>query len=241
MPNEILLKSARLAQDSYSVRPRLFGRDYLRFDTADKTDTVFLFSTEKLQLLVFRGTDSILDWLQNLEFIPDHEIDGYFVHGGFSRGARELYEQFYPALDERPIRLVGHSLGGALAVICSMQLVYDGKDVHSVHTFGAPRPFDMRGARVHQALQLPQRTAQVRNGDDIVCRVMLSSPGGNKIGAWHPFCHAVHLDGDDTHFGAEWWEKVRQRMPNTVKRLENAADHLMDHAVWNYVKALEKF
>ena len=255
--DNLILQSAKLCQQSYSNTPNY--PDYARFDTADKTDTAFVFKQDGMQHIVIRGTDSLGDWLQNLQFMPDPEVDGYKVHGGFSRGARELTRLITPHLSrELEINITGHSLGGAISILMSMELCLQGFIVSRVDTFGAPRPFDNRGANLHKGIfkdgkPLWERTTQVRNGNDIVCRVLLSNPGHYSkrwIGAFHPHCNALHVDHEKCQrWGPNWWEAVRSLEPDTIGRVEQLLGSLHearemvtgsagDHAIWNYITAL---
>ena len=257
MDNKALAECAANCARSYLDNPP-FGI-YNRYDTADKTDTAFLFLDKQgIQNIAIRGTDSLADWLQNLQFIPDPEVREYKAHGGFSRGARELLRQMLPDIHkEIPVRIQGHSLGGAISVLMSMQLELEGFLVDNVVTFGAPRGFDKRGAEFHGELRnksgqpLASRTTQVRNGNDIVCRVLLSSPAG-QIGAWHPYCRAMHVDhAGYISEGAGHWEAVRAWMPNTLDRIHKLKENISemrqmvtgsvgDHAIDNYYNALNK-
>ena len=75
--------------------------------------------------VVFRGTDSTVDVLRDLMALPETTAAGDTFHSGFLRGARAVAAEVADALAAELTRdgatcdalhLVGHSLGGALAL-----------------------------------------------------------------------------------------------------------------------------
>lgn len=100
----------------------------------------FALITEEAIHLIFCGTDSLRDWQTNLKLRLEWQADAY-VHSGFWKGI----ERIWPVIDSvcerfpsRPIHLAGHSLGGALAIVATQRLRYEGRTVAGVHTFGQP-------------------------------------------------------------------------------------------------------
>lgn len=95
-------------------------------------------------VIMFRGTNpgEIQDWLANLNNRSFSTAHGP-VHAGFWESYDKLHEQLIEVLKQKkPKRLwiTGHSLGGALAVVCSYRMMTKEKrEVAGVMTFGQPR------------------------------------------------------------------------------------------------------
>lgn len=106
--------------------------------------------TRGYQIVSFRGTetDGLIDqggWkdvIRDLRAFPwfSSRVGG-FSHAGFFKGARGIVDKgLYGALSrKRPTLLVGHSLGGAIAVNCAAILYSEGFNIGGVITFGSPR------------------------------------------------------------------------------------------------------
>lgn len=94
-------------------------------------------------VLCFRGTeiDDPSDVLQDLKFIRSRKSGGS-IHGGFDSGYMGMHRQVLKFLDQhRPARvwITGHSLGGALSVVCAYHLLQDTKvEIAGIMTFGQP-------------------------------------------------------------------------------------------------------
>jgi triacylglycerol lipase len=117
----------------------------------------------------FRGTQDLRNWLTDL--------DCAFTHCGNLR----LHRGFYAALESvrkdleaeiagthyERLWLTGHSLGGALAMLCAR--AWEGA-VEGVYTFGQPRAGDSAFCALYDSA-LRGRTFRVIHADDIVPRV----------------------------------------------------------------------
>ncbi len=113
-------------------------------------------------VVAFRGTESptslegLKDWLLtdavNLLIIPQGRLGtdliaagvGAKFHQGFVGAFEEVSTPLFSALKEetarrdRPIWVTGHSLGGAVALICSWVMQRHFLSVHQVYTYGGP-------------------------------------------------------------------------------------------------------
>jgi hypothetical protein len=70
------------------------------------------------------------------------------MHQGFSQAALRILDEIKPQLDrKRPIDIVGHSLGGAVAVSLGMLLDHEGYRVGVIHTYGQPKVTDRDGSQ----------------------------------------------------------------------------------------------
>lgn len=116
---------ARLCQQSYQDD---YGVDVgdLRFAVEDRG---------AYAIVVFRGSDNVLNWLRDLEAIPARTRDGHWAHQGFVGAFDRLWGRVTHALAilGKPAIFTGHSLGGAIAVLFAEALYCQAV------TFGCPR------------------------------------------------------------------------------------------------------
>ena len=126
-------------------------------------------------VIMFRGTNppEIQDWLANLnnrQFKSEHGQ----VHAGFWASYETLHDQLIEVLRQRQpkrIWITGHSLGGALAVVCSYRLMNDeGKEIAGVMTFGQPRVGSTEFCK-HMKSTLSGRMVHFVNENDLVPRI----------------------------------------------------------------------
>ena len=105
--------------------------------------------------LVFSGSDSTSDLFSNADLIPIYDpIIGGWVHGGFYKKAiqwkkaieyrlnlKKINNTGICGLYNKPIDLVGHSLGGGIAIILSAWLRREYNCIVNITTFGTPFPY----------------------------------------------------------------------------------------------------
>lgn len=106
---------------------------------------------EGIKIVSFRGTetDSLLDkggWrdiLRDIRFFPWYDERVGWSHAGFLKGARGVVDSCLTdtLLASVPTVIVGHSLGGALALNAAAILAAEGVNIVGCVTFGAPRTF----------------------------------------------------------------------------------------------------
>jgi len=127
-----ILKAVSLAEASYST-PATF--------VVAGDVHVLISEFQGVMLVTFRGTepDDWADWARDLDAVP---MDGGplgLCHKGFLTGAQAALQHI---LDSRPVGvqvgLVGHSLGGALAICTAGLLKSRGILPQFCITFGAP-------------------------------------------------------------------------------------------------------
>lgn len=125
-----------------------------------KTDTQWYFlDLPYAHVFVFRGTepDNPRDWATDLMFrkkvLPYGNTKSKIrVHRGFLRAYKSVREKVHEIAKQfivhpKPVLILGHSLGGALATLCAVDIQYnmregDLQDVQRnvyVFTFGSPR------------------------------------------------------------------------------------------------------
>lgn len=111
-------------------------------------------------VIVMRGTVTTDEWLNNMNYrmVPFHPLDAQYgsVHNGFRdiykgiRGRyRELLDQFDP---DRPLYLVGHSLGAAISQLMALDTVIRTPERAAqlrVYAYGPPRVGDTTFVEVY--------------------------------------------------------------------------------------------
>ena len=141
----------------------------------------FVGHSDEAILIVFRGTESLGDWLGNLDIRWTRRPYGE-VHGGFYDAYRNVESALRQAIEsggvgDRKIWITGHSLGGALTTLAAAELRDDYR-ITGCHTFGQPRTGD-RSLQQAIARWYPQTFFRFVNDDDLVTRV---PPGFRHVG-----------------------------------------------------------
>ena len=110
----------------------------------------FVASSGSDAVIMLRGTEShVYDIVQDLRFLASTNDSGS-MHGGFVDGYQGMHQQVVKLLkryDAKRVWVTGHSLGGALAVVCAHDLLLDAEfEIAGVMTFGQPKVIrtDMR-------------------------------------------------------------------------------------------------
>lgn len=96
--------------------------------------------------IVFRGTTTASDWISDAiasQTPFPYAKEGGLVHQGFLDIYQSARKQILTAMNKlsakKQLYLTGHSLGGALATLCAVDLAMNTKFNPSVYTFGSPR------------------------------------------------------------------------------------------------------
>ena len=118
------------------------------------------------RIIAIPGTKrEIGEWLRDFDAMPILDRDRGICHRGFRNGAWELYRRSpLTAHDFAGSVIVGHSLGGALALLLAGILTVEHCPPRAVVTFGAPRCASWKVRR----LLRPIAMRCYRNGDDPV-------------------------------------------------------------------------
>lgn len=168
----------------------------LRYVFEEETNTQLLILEEDDTLyLVFRGSDmgrSELDRRHNSMIVRRRpgfgDLPGNVrVHTGFLNKYRSIREQVLDVVSESKssgIVTVGHSAGGALALLAFFDLL-DLEPERTLYTvgFGAPRVVNRAGARLVGQSDLARRIVRVVNGADMVPRMPPAFLGYRHAGA----------------------------------------------------------
>jgi predicted lipase len=111
-------------------------------------DTQYLIhETEDEYIIAFYGSNSDADWKNNFNFFkkPYKNMQVPFhVHRGFLKAWKLINDYFITAVKDvsKPITIVGHSYGGAIATLCMEDIWFNYPEKRvdlKLVTFGAPR------------------------------------------------------------------------------------------------------
>lgn len=214
-----------LAQLTFSQFPQVIPHPFESSET--DTQGAILPVTPELMYVIFRGSGQDADWdtniaLQQTQGYPydDNPQTNVQIHEGFSTAyfsVRDAIHQYCSNLGEKTTLIVtGHSLGGALATLCALDLQFkffsSASDRISLYTFGSPR---VGNSDFRQSFnrRVPN-SYRLINGMDIVPAVP------------RPWQSYSHVD-QEYRIGQRFsWRFVSQR--------------LRDHEIAGYIEALKK-
>lgn len=170
--------------------------------TDEGTDTqgyVGYIESQKTIFVVFRGSMSIRNWISDMDSILTsyNTCDLCFVHHGFFTAYNTVAAQVHEAVKDLHslhanfnIVFTGHSLGGALATLASIDILQTSKNVLNpsvyLSTFGSPRVGNELFAKF-VAATLPMSSVRYTHLSD-------------------PVPHLPTRDQSYIHFPTEWYE-----------------------------------
>ncbi len=135
----------------------------------------YVITGEDVTVVAFRGTDfnEVSDWIANLGRSATNTPHGQ-IHRGFYNAYQSMKWQVDTVLKERDtthLWVTGHSLGGALALVCAYDLAeVEQRHLDGIITFGQPMVARQQFADYLDTL-LVGRYARFVNRDDIVPKV----------------------------------------------------------------------
>ena len=169
--------SGRIARARIKAQVKKWGFSHaecLEFVRGKDIDTQgYIAVNDKTILTAFRGTESLPDWLTNLQAVKDPgPWRSTEVHEGFQDAffatALKIGQIIGQKRQNQQVWVTGHSLGGALAVLLAATLLENHIPVHGLYTFGSPRVGDKSFAE-HLNKQLKNKAHwRVVNEGDIV-------------------------------------------------------------------------
>jgi pimeloyl-ACP methyl ester carboxylesterase len=194
-----------------------------------------------------------------VKLVEHDDYDG-LVHHGFSAALRRTWtkiETILDRLEDKPLFITGHSMGGALAVLTACRLAKAGRAPAAIYTFGAPRIGDKRFC---EAYALP--TYRVVNRLDLVPEMPLETTAEKinqkfraakkkVLGKLHRekdpapcYGHVktfVYIDRDGTihtDIDVEPWH--RHAVARAIAtRGKSFHEGITDHLISNYIRGLE--
>ncbi len=150
---------------------------------------------------------------------------GIKVHYGFLDTYLKLRSQLMTVLKQHPqlpIYITGHSLGAAIATLCTLDLATNvGTKMLNTYTFGTPRVGNPQFSRAFDGLKTIQSFYQIANVADVVFSVPLSvMPNSEDPKNPYLFQHA----GDIMAFSDNWGSWTQNHtMPIYIKNLDNVS------------------
>ncbi|WP_321944633.1 alpha/beta fold hydrolase [Burkholderia cenocepacia] len=148
---------ALLAQEAYSAKPDI-GK-------ADSASRAIVRQTAAGLVVAFPGTDNLDCIAADLDAHPIDVIGIGQVHHGFWKAWDAIAVDVLAAIDGRPVTLVGHSLGAAIAIMAAAAMVVGGNPPTAVYGFEPPR-VSTNGSVAAMLAKVPLNL--YKNGNDIV-------------------------------------------------------------------------
>jgi len=223
-------------------------------------------------VIAFEGTnglDDIGDWLANLNTSRGDIPEGV-VHGGFLGHYNRVADQARKILDKNAVShvwITGHSLGGAMAVLCAADLERRGTvKVRGVMTFGQPLLLTPACARVVNETLMGRHLRIVNEADVVPCVAPGFRGGGSLVWVKNgipTFCPptmrafaaddgtVMQDDGEaegPTPLTEEEFENMKQQMktrftpagPDEPIKAQ-AMPSVTDHNMQRYVEAIQRY
>jgi triacylglycerol lipase len=122
---------AILAQEAYSAAPDI-GKE-------DSASRAIVRTTASGLCVAFPGTDNADGWSADFDAIPVQVQGMGDVHRGFWHSWEAIAPAVLAQIGDKPVTLVGHSLGAALAIMAAATLTLAGKPPIAVYGFEPPR------------------------------------------------------------------------------------------------------
>lgn len=183
----------------------------------------FVLTSAKNNIIVFRGTQTTVEWINNFTAIQKEYTDPlsgqYFgkIHEGFMKNylriVQPLPREVAQALNPRiPCYITGHSLGASLAVLAALDIAVNLAQLREqiqLYTYASPRVGNLTFATVH-AKHVPNSYRVVNLADSI------------------PLMPPTQAIGTYLHVGQEW------------SFLSQKGDFMPNHVVDTYQTAIER-
>jgi hypothetical protein len=253
---------------AYHRAPAALARERLGLETFSFRSRLtrargFLGVCDTHAVLAFRGSEPLTlpNWLTVaiVRLVACGDYEGR-VHHGFHVALQRTWNRAKEILDgvqDKPLFLTGHSMGGALSVLAATRLARLGRAPVATYTYGAPRVGDLAFCN---AYALP--TYRVVNRLDLVPELPLASskrilatrlqstrdeaPGRAELPTGRRPCYGhvntlVYIDRDggitaDCDVRPWHTEAVAQAL---ATRGKSFLDGIGDHLIQNYIRSLE--
>jgi len=181
---------ANICASIYDLSTR---QDWDRMWTAD------IYAGLSGNVLCFRGSVTLEDWMRDLDAvaIDDPLLGG--VHAGFLRGLKEFLAQTDSYYNSNTV-IVGHSLGAARAALFGALLAATGRPPAAIISFGSPKPGFLKLYRILESIPVMRH---YKNRYDPVTDVpmpiyptlpYLDPPGRIKVDCGVPAVQAMEAD-----------------------------------------------
>jgi len=250
----LMAKLARRAYHPFHVDDNAFSAFQSEFGTVGLNECVplvdgrtgtagFVVAGPDIIVVVFRGTEDLLDWRTNMRVKLVELQGGVQVHRGFYAAYEPIKKALFDTVRRmlktktRPVYIAGHSLGGALAVMATAELANDEEaevrdSIAACYTFGCPKAGDRT---FDQYVKVP--LYRITNGVDLVPAVPPILSGYKHVG--------------DTRYYGKLGISPLRRPPNIIQKVWGTVRGLLliartrqllniaDHSMNVYVAKLE--
>ncbi len=189
---------------------------------------------DSLQWLAFRGTQTLEDVRSDANYAQAHDTSLHLqLHSGFLQATEDVLPQILPHLSPGyRLRVTGHSLGGAMAVIAALELQGQGWKPEVI-TFGQPKVTNDAGAERTQL-----NLVRFIHGQDIVTLIPpLDWAPGRNLGTYAHFGREVAIN-DSAGFEC-LNEHFSKRYNSTAWWSEAHPQSVADHSMSKYLAALK--
>jgi triacylglycerol lipase len=211
----------------------------------------FLAKLDGAIAIVFRGTDSLANWIDDGQILTLPFRNKGFVHSGFVGSLDSVWPTIAATLARwkgggRTLWITGHSLGGALALLAAAYLRFPANPATTVptpiaglYTFGQPRV----GTRdFGQACDGDLGGSYFRfvNNEDIVPRIP-----PRILGYWHAGDVEFIDGGGAIHSDISWWHEILDIVEvglaglRQLQVLHPVTDTVKDHSMSLYLAAIQ--
>lgn len=203
--------------------------------------------------IILPGTNDLKDWfMHNLVFVYDlgyiarHNVK---LHRGFCRAANLLVNRLdtlklLPEDREKPIDIIGHSLGSAAGSVVQVKLNQLGYSLGDFYSFGGPRWSCPDGAMWHLDQGLAENYWRITTVGDPVTRVVPSEFMGVRM-ADHVWAggngsKTIILGADSIGTGPDAWQQGR-RGYRLIGPIMDKFDQLIgNHMMGTYYELIER-
>lgn len=242
---ERFLNAAYIADAAYQTEAevrKIFvaqGYDVNVYKLVEGFSVAYILATDKVtknQLIAVRGTANVKNAVVDAAFVlVADKISGINIHQGFLLSARDIYQHILPEVNkERPIDLVGHSLGGATALILAMMFDAQGYDIGEVITFGQPKVTNVSGSMKFSHLDIKR----IVTSKDVVPLVPPFDPSDltDLSLFWHQGVEIVLLK--DTQYSVLRGTSSMMRATSFLNEVPGE-QHLNNHFMSSYIEQIK--
>ena len=212
------------------------------FENPKEGTQAFLAGNKDIVILIFRGTDSIMDWTTNIKIklVPSPSNIGK-VHFGFNKALDSVWDELSATIVQWDVSnrfwVSGHSLGGALATLAVDRFIDNGVLVQGMYTFGQPMVGN-KDFKDNFDSKMDGRSFRFVDDEDIVPKIITTLMGYRHIEKEYFFDNAGKFYTDNL-----WWHKFSSQSIGVSTRTENISagrtenpGGILDHSPAYYIK-----
>lgn len=193
------------------------------------TQGIFGYDDRGTLFIVFQGSNEWMDWKDNFKFhkqvIPYEGVNERVkVHEGFISQYKTVRNIIHSRVRKIAgagwsVCIIGHSLGGALATLCAVDIQYNFPGAFSITdgklsciTFGSPRVGNASFAASYD-VRVPH-TIRVVNGEDMITKLPPEWFGFVHVGKKHQigdkhWYGRIGIGSTDDHYPQRYLENIK--------------------------------